>query len=53
MINILCHKAMMAAFGKGDRLVEEAHLQAAVDDTLPSAQHSSWIGRLSKDKGNS
>lgn len=53
MINILCHKAMMAAFGKGDRQVKEAHVQAAVDDTLPKAQQSSWISSLLPGKRDS
>lgn len=48
MINILCHKSMLAAYGKGDRLITDVHLQAAVDDTLPKAKapQSSWFGKL-------
>ncbi len=33
MVNILCHKAMMAAYGLGDQKIEVRHLQAAVSDT--------------------
>lgn len=40
LINILCHKAMMSAYGKGDRLIDKPHLVAAINDTndveLPS-----------------
>ncbi len=46
MINVLCHKAMMAAFGKGDRQIALSHVQAAADDTLPKPQQNSWIGRM-------
>ncbi|MEX1199128.1 MAG: AAA family ATPase [Pseudohongiellaceae bacterium] len=33
LINILCHKAMMVAFGKGDRTVDAAHVRKAAEDT--------------------
>ena len=40
VINILCHKALMVAFGKGERTVQIAHIKSAAEDTegveLPS-----------------
>lgn len=40
VINILCHKALMVAFGKGERSVQIDHIKSAAEDTegveLPS-----------------
>ena len=33
LVNILCHKSLMCAFGKGDKRIERAHVMAAVRDT--------------------
>jgi len=33
LVNILCHKSMLAAFGRGDRLVDRHHVLAAIQDT--------------------
>ena len=33
LVNILSHKAMMAAYGKGDRSIELEHVRRAVEDT--------------------
>jgi MSHA biogenesis protein MshM len=33
VINILCHKALMVAFGKGERTVQIDHIKSAADDT--------------------
>lgn len=33
VINILCHKALMVAFGRGDRLIERSHMRKAIEDT--------------------
>jgi len=33
VINILCHKALMVAFGKGERTVQIDHVRSAADDT--------------------
>ena len=33
VINILCHKALMVAFGKGERMVQVDHVKSAADDT--------------------
>lgn len=34
LINILCHKALLAAFGEGSRRVRPKHMQAAIRDTM-------------------
>lgn len=43
VINILCHKALMVAFGKGERTVQIDHIKSAADDTegvnLPSMNY--------------
>lgn len=46
MINILCHKAMLVAYGKGERLIDDPHVQRAVEDTFPDKQKSSWLNRI-------
>jgi len=33
LVNILCHKAMMAAYGQGATRVSGAHMRRAIDDT--------------------
>ncbi len=33
LVNILCHKALMAAYGQGGRRIEAKHLQVAIADT--------------------
>jgi len=32
-VNILCHKSLMVAFGKGDRLITNLHVEKAIADT--------------------
>ena len=43
LINILCHKALMVAFGKGERTVQVDHIKNAAEDTegveLPSTNY--------------
>lgn len=46
LINILCHKALMVAFGKGERMVDDGHMQAAIDDTETHQKSKSWTERL-------
>lgn len=38
LVNILANKALMAAFGRGERPVDRAHLQLAIDDTADARQ---------------
>lgn len=33
LVNILCHKAMLAAYGRGDRVIDKSQVKAAVRDT--------------------
>lgn len=44
VINILCHKALMVAFGKGERTVQIDHVKSAADDTegvnIPSMNYT-------------
>jgi len=54
LINILCHKAMICAYGKGSRTISQSHVQAAIVDTeglRPAAaaanNHNSWVVGLS------
>ena len=46
LINILAHKALMVAFGKGDHALTEKHIQLAIEDTEPTHQHKSQARRL-------
>ncbi len=40
LLNILCHKALMAAYGEGSALVERRHLRAAARDTEDTAERA-------------
>lgn len=33
LVNILCHKALICAYGKGDEAIQAAHMEAAIADT--------------------
>ncbi len=33
LINVLSHKAMMVAFGKGEQFIDEQHIASAIEDT--------------------
>ena len=33
LVNILCHKALMVAYGRGERLVDRLHMLKAIEDT--------------------
>ena len=46
LINILCHKALMVAFGKGDLIVSEKHIESAVTDTESAKSEKSPSKRL-------
>lgn len=45
LINILCHKALLAAFGEGSRKIKAKHMQAAIKDTMEaqSVKHRNWF----------
>lgn len=44
LVNILCHKALMLAYGKGSPVVQKEHMKAAIRDT--ESVYSSWRFRL-------
>lgn len=33
LVNILCHKALMSAFGEGEKVIQSRHMRAAIKDT--------------------
>lgn len=45
MINVLAHKALMAAYGKGGKVVERTNIRAAAQDTGPTGRRrwNVWI----------
>lgn len=48
LVNILCHKALMLAFGEGSKTVSLAHIKLAAKDTeaafaVPRARWLSWL----------
>ena len=50
LINMLCHKSLMCAYGKGARQVEKNHVIAAINDTEDASMPGflfRWWGRLS------
>ena len=47
LINVLSHKAMLAAYGRGDLLIGTRHVRAAVKDS-PEARHG-WWSRISRE----
>lgn len=46
LINILTHKAMMSAFGKGERLLRPIHVRRAIEDTEEATplRWGGWFG---------
>lgn len=42
LVNILCHKAMLAAFGAGSQRVDAVHVRAAARDTEAAVQPRRW-----------
>lgn len=46
LINILCHKALMAAYGRGERCVERYHVRVAIRDTLDEPlKNKDWLNK--------
>lgn len=46
LINILSHKALMAAFGSGDQFIEEDHVDRAIIDTEAARKKKSFAAGL-------
>ncbi len=46
LINILCHKALMAAYGRGNRVVNAEHMKLAVRDTADAHERRPAWQRL-------
>jgi len=45
LVNILCHKSLMAAFGEGAKQISNKHMKAAIKDT--DSAELPWWGKLS------
>ena len=43
LINVLCHKALLAAFGPGAHQVVARHARAAIEDTNPDGSRVFWL----------
>tara|TARA_R110002167_G_scaffold335622_1_gene542978 strand:+ start:1718 stop:2671 length:954 start_codon:yes stop_codon:yes gene_type:complete len=43
LVNILCHKALMSAFGQGEKVIQYRHMLAAISDT--ESVHATWRAR--------
>jgi MSHA biogenesis protein MshM len=42
VINMLCHKALMVAYGRGEHRITREHIERAIDDTQIVHQTGSW-----------
>lgn len=42
LVNLLCHKAMMVAYGKGSRIVGRRHMRAAIADSQEAITARPW-----------
>ena len=42
VINVLCHKALMVAYGRGEQRITEVHVERAIDDTQIIYRSGSW-----------
>ena len=49
LINILCHKALMSAYGRGDMQIDKTHMRAAIKDTegVEMPMPLLWLWRFS------
>ncbi len=48
LINVLSHKALMVAFGRGEQVIDEQHIGDAIKDTESARQKRSLAARLRK-----
>jgi MSHA biogenesis protein MshM len=42
VINVLCHKALMVAYGRGEQRITQEHVERAIDDTQIVNRSGSW-----------
>jgi MSHA biogenesis protein MshM len=42
VINVLCHKALMVAYGRGEQRITQEHVERAIDDTQIINRTGSW-----------
>ena len=42
IINVLCHKALMVAYGRGEQRITQAHVERAIEDTQSILPSTSW-----------
>jgi MSHA biogenesis protein MshM len=42
VINVLCHKALMVAYGRGEQRITQEHVERAIDDTQIVNRTGSW-----------
>lgn len=48
LVNILCHKSLLAAYGDGSRSIKSRHMQAAIKDTMEAqtVKNRGWFNWL-------
>jgi len=51
LINVLCHKALMVAYGRGELTITRAHVELAIADTETVRQSSSWRSPIAMMRG--
>jgi len=51
LINVLCHKALMVAYGRGEQSITRAHVGLAIADTETVLQPSSWRSPIAMMRG--
>ena len=42
IINVLCHKTLMVAYGRGEQRITQAHVERAIEDTQSILPSASW-----------
>jgi MSHA biogenesis protein MshM len=42
VINVLCHKSLMVAYGRGEQRITQEHVERAIDDTQIVNRSGSW-----------
>jgi MSHA biogenesis protein MshM len=42
IINVLCHKSLMVAYGRGEQRITQAHVERAIEDSESILPSTSW-----------